>query len=148
MVLKSPDKQWNRQNSILFHETIPLNLILFNQRKKIVYILCTDKIRILRKEPGTGGYFEHERNILYETKIPVLVWQFWRLNESPKFGRRFRWLRKREKIVLGSTYNKKQREFCSMPSEVTSLLLGTSRPSILIQCFNTSTVGSPYTFHP
>jgi hypothetical protein len=24
MVRKSPDKQWNRQNSILFHETIPL----------------------------------------------------------------------------------------------------------------------------
>jgi hypothetical protein len=25
MVRKSPDKQWNRQNYILFHETIPLN---------------------------------------------------------------------------------------------------------------------------
>jgi hypothetical protein len=24
MVRKSPDKQWTRQNSILFHETIPL----------------------------------------------------------------------------------------------------------------------------
>jgi hypothetical protein len=24
MVRKFPDKQWNRQNSILFHETIPL----------------------------------------------------------------------------------------------------------------------------
>jgi hypothetical protein len=31
-----------------------------------------------------------------------------------------------------------------MPSDVTSLLLGTSRPSILMQCFSTSTVGSPY----
>jgi hypothetical protein len=25
MVRKFPDKQWNRQNTILFHETIPLN---------------------------------------------------------------------------------------------------------------------------
>jgi hypothetical protein len=28
MVRKSPDKQWNRRNSILFHETIPLNAIM------------------------------------------------------------------------------------------------------------------------
>jgi hypothetical protein len=27
MVKKSPDEQWNRQNCILFHETIPLKLI-------------------------------------------------------------------------------------------------------------------------
>jgi hypothetical protein len=27
MVRKSPDKQWNRQNSILFHETIPLKKV-------------------------------------------------------------------------------------------------------------------------
>jgi hypothetical protein len=29
MVRKSPDKQWNRQNSILFHETIPLNKLVW-----------------------------------------------------------------------------------------------------------------------
>jgi hypothetical protein len=28
MVRKSPDKQWNLQNSILFHETIPLTCIM------------------------------------------------------------------------------------------------------------------------
>jgi hypothetical protein len=27
MVRKSPDKQWNRQNSILFNETISLKII-------------------------------------------------------------------------------------------------------------------------
>jgi hypothetical protein len=25
MIRKSPDKQWNCQNSVLFHETIPLS---------------------------------------------------------------------------------------------------------------------------
>jgi hypothetical protein len=29
MIRKSPDKQWNRQNSILFHKTIPLMFGLF-----------------------------------------------------------------------------------------------------------------------
>jgi hypothetical protein len=36
MVRKSPDKQWNRQNSILFHETIPLSLEMGLQCKVIV----------------------------------------------------------------------------------------------------------------
>jgi hypothetical protein len=34
MVRKSPDKQWNRQNSILYHETIPLSPDLYTNALK------------------------------------------------------------------------------------------------------------------
>jgi hypothetical protein len=41
MVRKSPDKQWNRQNSILFHEAIPLRMkVLQNTVYIVLYMLC------------------------------------------------------------------------------------------------------------
>jgi hypothetical protein len=42
MVRKSPDKQWNRQHSILFHETIPL---IINKK------LCVTSWKGLTKKP-------------------------------------------------------------------------------------------------
>jgi hypothetical protein len=50
MVRKSPDKQWNHQNSILFHETIPL---------KQTKILKARSMTFLRKK------IESEQTFLY-----------------------------------------------------------------------------------
>jgi hypothetical protein len=42
MIRKSPDKQWNRQNSILFHETIRLRKakagLNIDMSKQILYV--------------------------------------------------------------------------------------------------------------
>jgi hypothetical protein len=41
MVRKSPDKQWNHQNSILFHERIPLILCGLNPNPMSSSLFCS-----------------------------------------------------------------------------------------------------------
>jgi hypothetical protein len=42
MVRKFPDKQYNRQSSILFHETLPLHLT--NTGKALLYLIVSHEI--------------------------------------------------------------------------------------------------------
>jgi hypothetical protein len=64
MVRKSPDKQWNRQNSILFHETIPLkclkNLIQCcevhdKNRQKLKF---SQNVMVILSSPDRTRFFE------------------------------------------------------------------------------------------
>jgi hypothetical protein len=66
MVRKSPDKQWNRQNFILFHETLPLNVDNCNNSMQlyrflnivIQILICTITKSICeRKEVNTIKFY-------------------------------------------------------------------------------------------
>jgi hypothetical protein len=64
MVRKSPDKQWNRQNSILFHETIPLNQSV---RKGQIAPNSSIQSRILYPTPPDTASF----NITLAARCPL-----------------------------------------------------------------------------
>jgi hypothetical protein len=51
MVRKLPDKQWNRQNSILFHETIPLK----GQMRQQIGVIAYNSKRISQDLMGKSG---------------------------------------------------------------------------------------------
>jgi hypothetical protein len=55
MARKSPDKQWNRQNSILFHETIPAQMLLifyiYNSINTSITLTIQYFIRLCFKKP-------------------------------------------------------------------------------------------------